>query len=197
MNDPDGIRNMLSGYMTSIWATIWLADGIGWWLLSRHATNSARIARVGITAFTAGALWLIASCLFKYVAYQISYTVFAVSMALVFAGIQRYFVWSENWRPIKRILSHIGYAKISYDIPEVMILAVIWLISLNSLGKGVFTGATLIFWNIAGSVSSVRVFDFPAAVGIGASPIIRLICLWLARGSVAVAALLIILKLTI
>jgi hypothetical protein len=187
---PDGFGNMLSGSMTSVWATIWLTDGIGWLLVSRHATNPSRFVRVGIAASAAGVLWLIAGCLFKYVAWEISYTMLAVSWVLILASILRYFIWSENWQPVRRIISNLGDTGIRYDVPEVIILAILWLISLSSLGKGVFVGASLIFWNIAGGVSSIRMFDLPAAVGIGATPIARLVFLWLARISLIVAIML-------
>lgn len=187
---PEGFGNMLSGSMTSVWATIWLADGIGWLLVSRHATNPFRFAGVGIAASAAGALWLIAGCLFRYVSWEISYTMLALSWVLILAGILRYFVWSENWQPIRRIISDIGDAGIHYDVPEVIILAIVWLISLSSLGKGLFVGSSLIFWNIVGGVSSVRMFDLPAAAGIGATPMARSVFLWLARISLAVAIIL-------
>jgi hypothetical protein len=114
----------------------------------------------------------------------------AVSWVLILASILRYFIWSENWQPVRRIISNLGDTGIRYDVPEVIILAILWLISLSSLGKGVFVGASLIFWNIAGGVSSIRMFDLPAAVGIGATPIARLVFLWLARISLIVAIML-------
>lgn len=43
---PYGFGNMLTGSMTSVWAAIWLVDGIGWLLASRYATNDPRFTVV-------------------------------------------------------------------------------------------------------------------------------------------------------
>jgi len=72
-------------------------------------------------------------------------------------------------------------------MPEVIVLAIAWLISVSHHGWGVFTGLSLVYWNVAGAVSCVRMFDLVAAVGIGSTPISRLIAIWFGRIALVLA----------
>jgi len=187
---PEGFGNLLSAKVTSIWSTIWLTSGIGWFLASRFSDTSMLFKRVGFVCLAAGVLSVAAGVLFGHVPWEVSYTMLSVAWAFAFANVLRYFVWSQDWEPVRRIQSCIGESRIRYDVPEVVFLAVAWLVSLSSIGKGFFTGLPEILWNIGGSISVVRTFDLPAAIGIGATPIVRLIALWLGRVTIVIAVIL-------
>ncbi len=184
--------HLLTGAAAGVWPTMWLTDGFGWLLASRYSDTPRRFTVVGIAALLGGLLWL-AAALVQYIApkmWEVICTLLALSCGLLLAGILRYCVWSENWKPVLHIISRIGESRIRYDMPEVVLLAIAWLVTLSSVGHGLFVGLPARLWDIGGTISMVRMFDFPAAVGIGSAPVARLVFLWLARTAVITAVLL-------
>ena len=165
-------------------AVFFLTDGIGWLLAGQHADEKKRFRVVGYCAVIS-ALLFIGDGLIPSNIPVMQEGLLGIAVAFSLTALLRYFVWENDWKPIRVVMKRLERTRTLYDTPEVICLSILWFISLSAFGKGIFVGLPALPWDIGGMIAVVRTFDLPAAVGIASHAMVRNIFLWVARLSMA------------